>query len=645
MRLSRIAWLVLAGTLLFSSSAVGVPTATRVHFTAAGDVGSSGSTAGAVLDGVRAAAPDAHFALGDLSYGTTGAENAWCDFVKGRVGEGFPFQLISGNHESNGQNGNINDFSACLPNQLPGLVGTYGRQYYVDTPQVDPLVRFVMISPGLTYPDGTWDYSAGSPRYNWTAQAIDDARADGVEWVVVAMHKPCISVGIYSCDPGPDLTNLLVAKRVDLVLSGHEHNYQRSKQVSFGAGCPALAIGSYDADCVVDSDNDLTAGAGTVFMTIGTGGVTQRDVVTGDPEAPYFSATAGANQNLTYGFGDFDATPDSLAVRFVRAAGGTFSDGFTLTKSTTPPPPNQSPAATFTSTTNGLDAAFDASGSTDPDGAIVSYAWDFGDGKTGTGSTPGHSYAQAGTYTVKLTVTDDDGGTSSHTAPVTVSGTASPVVLAADSFERSVVNGWGSADVGGAWAVSTLAGVSSVSGGKARTSLKVLDTSRNATLSGVSSTDTDMVFNAALDKLPSGSGASVSVSALARRISASNYYRARVRVLSTGAVRASLLRQVAGSGSTLGTEMTVPGLTYAPGDALNVRTRATGTSPTTLRMRVWKVGTPEPTSWLLTATDSSAALQTAGSVGLSSYIPASITNVPLLVAYDDLQVARASSLQ
>ncbi len=113
-----------------------------------------------------------------MSYGTTGQENAWCDFVKARVGEKFPFELVSGNHESNGQNGNINDFSACLPNQLPGVVGTYGRQYYVDVPQVNPLVRFVMVSPNLAFSDGPWNYPVGSARYNWTASTIDGARAD-----------------------------------------------------------------------------------------------------------------------------------------------------------------------------------------------------------------------------------------------------------------------------------------------------------------------------------------------------------------------------------------------------------------------------------------------------------------------------------
>jgi PKD repeat protein len=328
-------------------------------------------------------------------------------------------------------------------------------------------------------------------------------------------------------------------------------------------------------------------------------------------------------------------------MRFVRATGGTFTDAFTLTRSTTPPPPNQPPTATFTSTASGLDAAFDASGSTDPDGAVVSYAWDFGDGTSGVGPTPGHTYAQAGTYSVTLTVTDDDGGTSSHTAPVTVSGTAPQVVLAADRFERTVVGGWGTADVGGPWTVSTAAGVSSVLDGKARTVLGAPSTSRSSTLAGVSSTETDMLLDLSLDRLPTGSGASVYHSSLTRRISGSSYYRAMVRVLSTGAVRASLHRMVAGTGLQLGNEITLPGITYAPGDTLRIRAQATGTSPTTLRMRTWKVGTPEPSGWQLVATDSSAPLQVPGSVGIISYLPSSVTNAPVQVRFDDLQVTRA----
>jgi alpha-tubulin suppressor-like RCC1 family protein/chitodextrinase len=54
---------------------------------------------------------------------------------------------------------------------------------------------------------------------------------------------------------------------------------------------------------------------------------------------------------------------------------------------------------------------FDGSGSTDPDGTIVSYLWDFGDGSTGTGARPSHAYIATGNYTVVLLVTDNDGAT------------------------------------------------------------------------------------------------------------------------------------------------------------------------------------------------------------------------------------------
>jgi PKD repeat protein len=62
----------------------------------------------------------------------------------------------------------------------------------------------------------------------------------------------------------------------------------------------------------------------------------------------------------------------------------------------------------------------DGRGSTDPDGAIVSYAWDFGDG--GTASTPqaSHTYGAPGSYTVTLTVEDDGGSTASDTKTITI---------------------------------------------------------------------------------------------------------------------------------------------------------------------------------------------------------------------------------
>jgi len=451
-------FMVLLGTTVSAAPLPG-----RVHFTAAGDF-AQGTNAGLVLDAIKNSGSDFTMTLGDMSYGTPGTEQAWCDFVKSHVGENYPFEMIAGNHESNGLNGNINDFSACLPNQLPGAVGTYGRQYYVDVPAEDPIVRYVMISPGLTYPDGTWSYAAGSARYNWTAQAIDGARTASIPWVVVGMHKPCITVGQYGCDSGTDLFNLLLSKKVDLVLSGHEHNYQRSHQLGLRTGCTTFAPQptAFNPACVVDSDSTFAAGAGTVAMVVGSGGQVAYDVNAGDVEASYFAATSGLNKNSTFGALDVTATDTTLSASFLRGTGGTQNDAFTITRG--PAPPNTAPVAAFTAGCTDLTCSFNGTGSSDPDGTIASYAWDFGDGTTGTGPTPTHTYAVGRSYTVELTVTDNGGATGTATnnvAPTPPGNTP----YASDQFARTVASGWGSAATGGSWTHVGSASLFSVAAG------------------------------------------------------------------------------------------------------------------------------------------------------------------------------------
>ncbi|WP_323675494.1 PKD domain-containing protein [Halorubellus sp. PRR65] len=104
--------------------------------------------------------------------------------------------------------------------------------------------------------------------------------------------------------------------------------------------------------------------------------------------------------------------------------------------------------------------SFDASGSTDADGTIQSYQWDFGDASTETGETVSHSFDSAGTYTVTLTVTDDDGATNTTTRTVTVE--RPPGVGIHDDFE-----GGRSLDVNANWSrVNAPAGEVFVATGK-----------------------------------------------------------------------------------------------------------------------------------------------------------------------------------
>ena len=578
-----------------------------------------------VLAQVAAIDPAFHLAVGDLTYATTGEEQTWCDYYTAQLGGGFPFEVVSGNHESDGQNGNINDFTACLPNQLPGLVGTYGRQWYVDVPQDAPLVRVIAISPGLTYPSGDWSYAAGSARYQWTSSTIDAARAAGIPWVVVGMHMPCVSVGIYGCAAGPDIVNLLLSKRVDLVVTGHEHAYMRTHQLATRTGCTALATGTADPDCVVDTDSAFAKGAGTVVATVGTGGAALREVSASDGEAPYFAAFQGLNVNPTWGSLRVDLTPTTLGAQFVRASGGTFTDAFTIADSGTNPPP----VAAFTSSCTGRTCSFDGRTSAD-DGTIAGYAWSFGDGTTGAGATPSHTYAADGTYPVTLTVTDDDGATAAITADVTVTaGTATPIAF--DAFGRTVASGWGTADTGGPWTGTS--GLS-VDGSAGRLTIASPGQTRYAYLGSASAADVDVTVRARLEKVATGGGTDVTV--VARRVAAGTQYEALTKVLSTGAVRL-YLRRVAGGTTTLA-QVAVPGLTVGAGDEVRLRLQVLGTSPTTLRARVWSAGAAEPSSWQVSATDSTAALQRAGAVGLQGYVSSSTTNTPQTVAFDDLAV-------
>jgi PKD repeat protein len=86
--------------------------------------------------------------------------------------------------------------------------------------------------------------------------------------------------------------------------------------------------------------------------------------------------------------------------------------------------PNTAPQATIsmgsTSFNIGENAFFNASGSSDSDGRIVEYTWDFGDGTKDSGLFTNHIYLTAGDYTVILTVIDDDGASDVDSADITI---------------------------------------------------------------------------------------------------------------------------------------------------------------------------------------------------------------------------------
>ncbi|QHT54781.1 PKD domain-containing protein [Cellulomonas sp. H30R-01] len=361
------------------------------------------------------------------------------------------------------------------------------------------------------------------------------------------------------------------------------------------------------------------------------------------------SASADADGTLTahaWDFGD-GATGTGATASHTYAAAGTYTvtltvtddrgDTGTTTREVTvaAPVPNQGPVAAFTATPTHLAVAVDASASTDADGQITSYAWQFGDGATATGATANHTYAADGTYTITLTTTDDDGDTGTTTREVTVAAPPADAPFALDPFARSVTGGWGSADTGGAWTVQGGAANFSVASGTG--AMRVTGAGfRLSSFLPVSSTSTDLTAKVALDVMPTGSGTDLELAG--RTAGTTDGYRLRLKMLSTGVVRASIVGISAGTTVTVA-QVNVPGITYTAGQTLQARFQVTGTGTTTLRAKVWASGSPEPTAWTLSGTSTTAALQAAGGIGLSVYTSSTTTTLPLTARWSEL-VAR-----
>jgi hypothetical protein len=204
--------------------------------------------------------------------------------------------------------------------------------------------------------------------------------------------------------------------------------------------------------------------------------------------------------------------------------------------------------------------------------------------------------------------------------------------LAADTFGRTVSNGWGSADTGGAWTLATASSNFAVGGGVGTMQMAV-SSGPAAYLNSVSGRDVDLTTKVRYDK--PGTGGGIYTSAVVRRIGTSDY-RAKVRVTAT-ATTITLSRTASGTETALVTQ-TVSGLVYAPGDVLNIRLQAEGNGTTTVRAKVWESGNAEPATWTATTTDTTASLQAAGGVGLQNYLSGSATNAPIVASMDDFRV-------
>ncbi len=295
-------------------------------FAAAGDF-TGGDNARLVFESIADRNSDFTLALGDLGYVGNGNEQQWCNLVKDIVGNQYPFQLVAGNHDDEvSGDGDILEYRKCLPNRVGNITGDYALQYAFD---YNDLARFIMISPDITgYGDG---YDRGGRRYEWVRNQAESAREEGMRWVFIGMHKNCVTPGQKSCEIGEDIFNPAIDAEIDVILQGHEHGFFRSKQLAFNENCLAIRVNTFDADCVADDDNNFEAGAGSVLVISGAGGIGLRDVDLNDEEIEYFSGISGKNVEPTHGYAEFTVSDERIRSEFI-GVNGSFEDTFTISR-------------------------------------------------------------------------------------------------------------------------------------------------------------------------------------------------------------------------------------------------------------------------------------------------------------------------
>jgi PKD repeat protein len=293
------------------------------------------------------------------------------------------------------------------------------------------------VTPSHTYPTpGT---------YTVTLTVTDNLGATGTDTAVVTVqNRPP------TANAGPDQSMTIgTASTFNGSGSSDADGTIASYSWNFGDGATATgvtashtysAVGTYTVTLTV-TDNLGATGIDTATVTI-TAGVNKPPTANAGPDQTALtlvnltfngsgsSDPDGTIASYAWNFGD-GTTGAGVSVTHSYASSGTYTVTLTVTDNLgatgtdtaiatiTNRPPTANAGADQT-VVSGTNVSFNGSGSSDPDGTISTYAWNFGDGATGSGVTTSHTYPTPGSYTVTLTVTDNKGATASDTAVVTV---------------------------------------------------------------------------------------------------------------------------------------------------------------------------------------------------------------------------------
>jgi PKD repeat protein len=295
-----------------------------------------------------------------------------------------------------------------------------------------------------------------------------------------------------------------------------------------------------------------------------------------------------------------------------------------------PPPP--APVANFdwSQEPGALKVDFTDSSTNGP----TNWTWDFGDGGSSTLQNATHTYSVAGNYSVKLTASNG-GGSDSETKTVSVNPLSGATVYAADSFGRTIANGWSNAEIGGTYTLLNSNTSYSVGSGLGSMSVNNAGGQRAAFLDQISVQDVDLSYGFTVYKAPAGG--SYWVYAVARR-SGTNEYHIKVRMLTDGRVGIQASKVINNAETPIGSEVIVSGLTLTPGALIRIHAQVVGNGSTAFFINARADGQSEPAGWQYTSGDTTAALQSPGSVGLRSYLGSSVSTAPVMFSFDDFSV-------
>ncbi|WP_116051107.1 PKD domain-containing protein [Amycolatopsis palatopharyngis] len=318
--------------------------------------------------------PDGVLTLGDNQYesGTLRDYEAYYDTTWGRfLQKTYP---TPGNHE-----------------YYTDAVGY--KQYYGSraTPDGKTYYSFDLGGWHFVALDSNLEIGQGSAQLAWLQ---DDLAANSSSCTAAFYHHPRFSSGAHGDNRDLyDVWQVFDEAGGDVTFAGHDHHYERF--------APVTADGQQTPD-------------GVRSAIVGTGGRGLYNI--GGPH-DFTEKLIGDR----HGVMQLSVTETTYQWDFIGVDGDVLDSTPTYQCHGSGDPEPGQPTAEFTEQCSAEQPVcdFDANASTDPDGQITDYSWDFGDGETATGVRPSHTYAQAGKYPVTLTVTDNDGKTDAHTREVT----------------------------------------------------------------------------------------------------------------------------------------------------------------------------------------------------------------------------------